>query len=193
MRQGRSAVRIASLLAAGTLALHKLRYLAGGDALAGHDHSYLPLAVAVVVALLALACAGFARELWHASRGRVATRSHPSLAALWLVASVAILSTFALQEWIEGWLAAGHGASLSHALAHIGWQGLLLSAGLGALAAGLLRGTHAAVNLIAQRHAPSRRPRPASGRGISLPSPAQPRLDVLATLGAGRAPPATSA
>ena len=168
--------------------LHELRYTAGGEGLAGHGHSYLPLAVAVVAVLLTLACAGFARELWHASRGRVAAAPQPSFAALWLLASVAILSTFALQEWIEGWMAAGHSASLSHALAHIGWLGLLLSTGLGALAAALLRGADAAVNLVAKRHA-SRRPRPVSGRGIPLPSPEFPRLDVLATHGAERAPP----
>ena len=182
-------MRLVSLLAAGTLVLHELRYTVGGEGLAGHGHSYLPLAVAVAAVLLTLACAGFARELWHASRGRVATASQPSFAALWLFASVAILSTFALQEWIEGWMAAGHGASLSHALAHVGWLGLLLSTGLGALAAALLRGADAAVDLVAKRHA-SRRPRSVSGRGIPLPSPEFPRLDVLATHGAERAPPA---
>ena len=123
----------------------------------------------------------------HGAGSRAAPQ--PSFAALWLFASVAILSTFALQEWIEGWMAAGHGASLSHALAHVGWLGLLLSTGLGALAAALLRGADAAVDLVAKRHA-SRRPRSVSGRGIPLPSPEFPRLDVLATHGAERAPPA---
>ena len=65
-------MRLASLLAAGTVVLHELRYTVGGEGLAGHGHSYLPLAVALVAVLLTLACAGFARELWHASRSRVA-------------------------------------------------------------------------------------------------------------------------
>jgi hypothetical protein len=193
MRPGRLTLRLAGLLAVGAFLLHQLRYLADGQAFAGHDHSYLPFALALAGVLLLLACAGFGRELWHASRGRVAPASQPSFTATWAVAAVSLLSIFAIQEWIEAGVAPGHPTTPAHALAHIGWLGLLLAGSLGAMIAALLRGAQSALNLIAKRHAPSRRPRPASGRGIPLPSPALPRLDVLATLGAERAPPSIPA
>jgi hypothetical protein len=61
-------VRLAPLLAAGALLLHKLNGLAGGETLAGHRHSYLPLVAALVTVLLALTCVRFARELWTMTR-----------------------------------------------------------------------------------------------------------------------------
>ena len=97
-------MRLAPLLAAGALLLHKVNGVTGGDTLAGHGHSYLPLAAALVTVLLVLTCVRFGRELWEASRGRVAAVARPSLATLWLIASAALLSIFALQEWIEGWI-----------------------------------------------------------------------------------------
>ena len=66
--------------------------------------------------LLALACARFARELWHASHGRLTSAAAPSFATLWLLAASALLATFALQEWIEGWITPGHPATLGHAV-----------------------------------------------------------------------------
>jgi hypothetical protein len=185
-------VRLAPLLAAGALLLHKLNGLAGGDSLAGHGHSYLPLAAALVTVLLALTCVRFARELWQASRGQVKAVTRPSFVTLWLVASAALLSTFALQEWIEGWITPGHPATLSHALAHIGWVVPLLAVVLGASIALLVRGSRAAIELLARRHA-SRRPlRAVRGRWAPTPPRVAPRLAALAGNRAGRAPPAVS-
>ena len=185
-------MRLASLLAAGALVLHKLHGLADAEALEGHGHSYLPLAVAIVTVLLLLACASFARELWQAWRGRVSDTAPPSFRLLWLVASAALLGTFALQEWIEGWVTPGHPANFSHAVAHVGWLGPLLAAALGAVVALLVRATRAAVVFLARRHHERRPPRAERGRWPSIPQPAIPRLPVLAGNRAGRAPPSIS-
>jgi hypothetical protein len=185
-------VRLAPLLTAGALLLHKLSGLAGGDALAGHGHSYLPLAAALVTVLLVLTCARFARELWQASRGAVGAVTPPAFATLWLIASAALLSIFALQEWIEGWITPGHPATLSHAIAHIGWLGPVLAVALGAFIALLVRGSRAAIELLARRHSARRTPRPERGRWTATPPRVAPRLAVLAGNRAGRAPPAVS-
>ena len=186
-------MRLAPLLAAGALALHKLNGLAGADALAGHGHSYLPLAAALVTVLLVLTCARFARELWQASHGRLTAADTPSFAALWMVAAGALLATFALQEWIEGWITPGHPATVGHALAHIGWTTPALAAALGCLVALLVRGSRSAIELLAQRHR-RRTPAPRARRGKWAPLPAVelPRVSVLGANRAGRAPPGTS-
>jgi len=193
MRQAGIAVRLAPLLAGGALALHKLNGLAGADALAGHGHSYLPLAAALVTVLLALSSARFARELWQASRGRLIPDAAPSFATLWLVATSALLATFALQEWIEGWITPGHPATIAHAVAHIGWTTPALAVGLGCVVALLVRGSRSAIELMAQRAGlRGRAPRPRRGKWAPLPSAALPRLSVLAANRAGRAPPGAS-
>jgi hypothetical protein len=185
-------VRLAPLLAAGALLLHKLNGLAGGGTMAGHGHSYLPLVAALVTVLLVLTCARFARELWQASRGRVQAFASPSFGNLWLIASTGLLSTFALQEWIEGWITPGHPATLSHALAHIGWLGPVVAVALGALIALLVRGSRAAIELLARRHTARRALRADRGRWAPTPPRFAPRLAVLARNRAGRAPPAVS-
>jgi hypothetical protein len=185
-------VRLAPLLAAGALLLHKLNGLIHGGAMEGHGHSYLPLAAALVTVLLALTCARFARELWQASRGHVSARAQPSFRVLWLIAAAALLSIFGLQEWIEGWITPGHPATLSHAIGHIGWLGPVLAVALGALIALLVRGSRAAIELLARRHAARRAVRADRGRWASTPPRLAPRIAVLAGNRGGRAPPAVS-
>lgn len=186
-------MRLAPLLAAGALALHKLNGLAGADALAGHGHSYLPLAAALVTVLLALTSARFARELWQASHGGLTPAAAPSFATLWLVAASALLATFALQEWIEGWITPGHPATIGHALAHIGWTTPALAVGLGCVVALLVRGSRSAIELMARRAGlRGRMPRTRRGKWAPLPSVQLPRLSVLAANRAGRAPPGAS-
>ena len=193
MRRESIAVRLAPLLAAGALALHKLNGLAGADALAGHGHSYLPLTAALVTVLLTLTCARFARELWRASHGRLTAAATPSFTTMWVVAAAALLATFSLQEWIEGWITPGHPSTLSHALSHIGWTTPVLAVGIGCVIALLVRGSRSAIELLARRHRLRRRtPRPRRGRWAALPAVQLPRLSVLAANRAGRAPPGTS-
>jgi hypothetical protein len=193
MRRAPIAVRLAPLLAAGSLALHKLNGLVRADALAGHSHSYLPLAAALATVLLVLACARFALELRQAARGRLTPIPAPSFARLWLVAAGSLLAIFALQEWIEGWITPGHLATVGHALSHIGWTTPALAVGLGCVIALLVRGSRSAVALLARRVAARRSaPRPARGRWAPLPAIQLPRLSVLAANRAGRAPPRAS-
>jgi hypothetical protein len=111
---------------------------------------------------------------------------------LWLIASAALISTFALQEWIEGWVTPGHPATVSHALAHIGWVAPVIAVALGAVIALLLGVSRTAVVLLARRHAARRAPRAQRGRWATPPPPAVPRLAVLAANRAGRAPPVVS-
>ena len=92
----------------------------------------------------------------------------PSFATLWLIASAALLSTFALQEWIEGWITPGHPATLSHAIAHIGWLGPVFAVALGALIALLVRGSRAAIQLLARRHPPAGPSARSAGGGQQL-------------------------
>jgi hypothetical protein len=190
--QGVFFLRAAGLLAVGAVVLHQAAYSIGGanGSLAGHGHGYLPLVVALATVLLALACISFARSLWRALRGYCDEPPVPSFGALWPMLAAALLGVFALQEWIESWLAPAHASGPAHVAAHVGWAGVLLAIALAALIAIALRGAREATRLIAQRHASLRRLRPPSGRGTSLPSPVLPRLDVLAVHRASRAPPA---
>ena len=189
-KRGSFAVRAAGLLAVGAIVLHEGVYRVAGEAqTAGHGHSYLPLAFALAIALLAATCISLVRGLGRALRGDHSEPPHPSIRFLWPSCAAMLLAVFALQEWIESWIAPGHAAGPVHVVQHIGWIGLLLALALGAVAAVLLRGSHAAIVLLAKRHASLRRPRPASGRGLPLPAPERPRLDVLAWHRAGRAPP----
>ena len=185
-------MRLGPLLAAGALLLHKLHAMVAGGTTAGHGHSYLPLATALVTVLLALSCARFVRELWQASRGRATATAQPSFAALWLLASAALLTTFGLQEWIEGWVTPGHPGTVSHALAHIGWMGPVLAMALGAVIALITRASRTAIVLLARRHAARRALRAERGRWAPARPPVVLRLPVLAANRAGRAPPVAS-
>jgi hypothetical protein len=193
--RGTWGLRGAALLAVGALSLHELRYwLSDGTiVVGGHGHSYMPLAVGLVTVLLLLACASFTRTLLHALRGVEDDRTPPPFRALWPVLSAALLSVFFLQEWIEGWVTPGHPATLSHAIAHMGWVTPALAIALGCLIAVLIHGSRGAIDLVARRHR-ARRPGPRARRGTwaPLPSVEAPRLSVLAANRAGRAPPGAS-
>jgi hypothetical protein len=153
----------------------------------------MPLAGALAVVLLGLACLNFAGTLWRALNGVHTDPTPPSFRFLWPTFSAALLAVFSLQEWIESWIAPGHPSGIAHVAAHVGWIGVLLAIVLGAIAGALLRGAHSATSQLAKRHASRRRLRPAPSRGPSLPDPDLPRLDVLAAHRAGRAPPASLA
>jgi hypothetical protein len=178
------------MLAVGAIVLHESVYrIAAGPQVAAHSHSYLPLAFALAFVLLAAACLSLGRSLRWALRGDLDEPAHPSIAAVIPLFSATLLAVFGLQEWIESWIAPGHAAGPVHVGQHVGWAGLALAVLLGAIAAGLLRGSHAAIVLLAKRHASLGRLRPTSARGSPHPSPVLRRMDVLAANCAGRAPP----
>jgi hypothetical protein len=132
------------------------------------------------------------RTLLRAARGLGEEARPPSFRVLWPLVAVALFGVFGLQEWIESWVTPGHPTGMAHVALHIGWQGVGLAVSISALIALLLRGTHAAIVLLATRHASFRRRRPASGRGAPLPYPVIRRQGVIAAHRAGRAPPVAS-
>ncbi len=190
--RGKWGLRAVALLAVGALGLHELSYwLIDGAAPGGHAHSYMPLAAGLVTVVLLLACAGFARTLVHAMRGIEDEGHPPPLRVLWPLATAALLTVFALQEWVEGWVSAEHPTGIAHVAGHVGIKGLALGVLIGAAIALLLRGARTAVGAIARRRSPRRR------RRTPVPAPAlplffAPRLDVVAGNLAGRSPPGLS-
>ncbi len=96
-------------LAAGSLALHELRYRLAPPRHAGElatvgGHAYLPAAQAVAVLLLPLAAAAVLLAL---ARGDACATPRARLGRAWRRASAALLVVHLAQEWVEGLLATG--------------------------------------------------------------------------------------
>lgn len=188
--------RTAALLAAGVLAVHELRYLAGygeyADAasVAG-AHEYLSVAGPLVAAVLAAACGRFVAVLLNARRTGRSEARRPRLATAWAAASSILAAAYVGQESLEALLHPGHPGGLASVLGEGGWTALVLAVAVGALIALLLRGASAAIVLAARR----RRARPRSWplRGEGRPRPALSSASApLARHLAGRAPPRPS-
>lgn len=197
MRSRTHLLRLAALVGAGALAVHRLRYLAGygadsGEALGRHGHGYLWIVLVVTVAALCLAGASVAYALARASGTGQATERPPrSFTALWWRASAALTALYVVQESLEGLLAPGHAGGHAGVVGHGGWTAFVLALAVGALIALLVRGAHAAVVRAAGRpgQPPSRRPVSATAR----PAPVRWALaSLLARHLAGRSPPLPS-
>jgi hypothetical protein len=183
-------LRRAALVAAGALALHELRVVAGY----GHDaelvmrepgHAYLPLATGLAVVLLAVAGAQFARALAGGRRGAVPARPPRSTLAVWLHTSALLAAIYLVQAGAESLFDPGHPI-----LAHGGWSVAPLALGLGALIALATREADRALRSAAPRRLLSTRILcPVAVPGTPAPDPARPRLAPLARGLAGRAPP----
>jgi hypothetical protein len=179
----RPSLRASALLAAGTLAVHELRYLIGyGDPAAVGGHGYLTLAAPLVAILLAVSCG-----VWLARIGRVT--GAPARTLTWLGASATLLCAYAVQEIVEGLASTGHPGLLGHG----GWIAAPIALAVGAVVTLMLRGVRAA------DRAAARVARPWSPLGIVPAAPLAfrlpcapaggPRPRVLARRLAGRAPP----
>ena len=134
-------LRAGLLLAAGSLAVHELRYLFGyGDegATATAGHGYL----AWLAPLVALALAGGCGA-WLARIGR---RDGTAPALTWLGSTTSLAAVYLAQETIEALTTAGHPGLLAHG----GWVALPTVAAVGALVALLLHGVRAADRLTAR-------------------------------------------
>jgi hypothetical protein len=187
-------LRTVSLLAAGSVLVHELRYVAGygsnaGEALAEQGHSYMPWLEALASVLIAALAARFALALFQASRGRLPERRPPRFKRLWLASSLALAAIYTTQEGFEGTFAPGHPAGLVGVYGHGGWTALLFAALVGALLAAVTKLAWQAVEIVSGRSA--RFARPVAGPPLS---PVPPivlgrRLDALAWNLAGRAPP----
>src|SRR4051794_26472379 len=106
----RPSLRAGALLAAGSLAVHELRYAAGwGDPAAGGGHGYLAVAAPLVALVLALACG-----VWLARIGRAAATAAGRRSLTWLGASASLLGVYVVQETLEALAATGHPGLLAH-------------------------------------------------------------------------------
>ncbi len=188
-----------ALLPPAAFAVHQLRYwLAfGGNAgveLQRTGHSYLHSVVPWLVLLLALAVGGFLRALGRALAGQTSrARFTLSLAAMWLVCSVALVAIFACQEFLEGLFATGHPAGLVGIFGYGGWWSLPAAVCVGLVLATVLHGARWLVREVARRHA-----RPYLAAIGSAPRVARPRDALLVRLAplvrgwSGRGPPTLS-
>ena len=124
------------MLAAGCLAVHELRFLAGygGEGAVG-GHGYLDWLAPLLALALAASCG-----VWLARLGRVAG-VQPRPALTWLGASAALIATYVVQETIEGLTSPGHPGLLAHG----GWIVIPAALAVGALVAATLRGAQAAL------------------------------------------------
>lgn len=189
-------LRAASLLAAGAVFVHELRYAAAyggsaGQALAVQGHSYLPLVESLVALLVLFAVARFALTTFRARDGVVTEATPPPFARLWTGASIALATLYTLQEGFEGAFAPGHPSGLIGVYGHGGWTALIFSLAVGAVIAALTRLAHGAIELVAAGAATRRQPTaPARLSWVVPDTPSGRRLDVLAWNLAGRAPPA---
>lgn len=190
--------RTAGVLAAGVLAVHELRYLAGyGDradvASVAHGHEYLSLAGPLVAAVLAASCGRFAAALLTARRtGRAeARRRRPRLVTAWVAVSTILVAAYVGQESLEALVHPGHPSGLAGVFGEGGWTALLLALAVGALIALLQRGASAAITRAARRGRARPRLRPLRRKGRPQRALAFAGTPLARHL-AGRAPPRSS-
>lgn len=184
-------LRFASLVAAGAMAVHELRYLIGGHGAAPESagHAYLPLAGLGAALLVAAACAQLLALVVGARRTGRREPDALGFVAAWLVASLSIAAVFVAQELLEGLIAGDRATGLATVLGSGGWVALPAAAAVGALVAVALAGARAVVAAAARGSA--RRSQPAPRPPLRRPLARGHRrvTDVLATNLAGRAPP----
>ncbi|MEA2443181.1 MAG: hypothetical protein QOJ12_473 [Thermoleophilales bacterium] len=184
----RLSLRAGALLAAGSLAVHELRYVAGwGDPGAVGGHGYLAVVAPLVALLLALACG-----IWLARIGRAVTTPAGRGTLTWFGASVALLGVYVVQETLEALATSGH----PDLLARSGWIVVPIAIAVGGVVALLLHGAHAAEAAVAAVTRPwsPLAVVPVAAPTFALPAAplAVPRTGVLARRLAGRAPPLAS-
>ena len=95
-------LRWLSLLAAGSIFVHELRYVAAygsnaGEALSEQGHSYTPLLEALAALLIIVALTRFAVSLFRARTGVVSEPKPSTFARLWTGASAALAAVYTFQ------------------------------------------------------------------------------------------------
>jgi hypothetical protein len=181
------------LLPVGAFVVHQLRYrLAYGPQasaqLAAQGHSYLDSFAPWLVLLLCLATGSFLARIAQAlATGRPAGRR--SFGAVWFVSTCLLIAIYAVQEFLEGLVAAGHPGGLAGIVGHGGWWAAVVAVGVAAVIALLLHVATAVVDAVARAATSRRRARlgllqfrPATTVSVARRRP-------LATARAGRAPP----
>jgi hypothetical protein len=181
------------LLPLAAFVVHQLRYrIAYGShasaQLAAQGHSYLDSFAPWLVLLLCLATGGFLARVAQALATGRPTEHRRSFAAVWVASSCLLTAIYAVQEFLEGLVAAGHPAGLTGIVGHGGWWAGVVAIGAGAVIALLLRVATAVVDAVARASSRRRaRFRPDESRPVASVSVVL--LRPLATAGAGRAPP----
>jgi hypothetical protein len=183
------------LFPAAAFAVHQLRYeLVYGDrtgqALTAQGHGYLNSLAPWAVLLVALGLGSFLARVARVAGGRPDAAPRRDFAGLWLLAWACLLSTYALQEWLEGTFVAGHPSGLAGVFGHGGWWAVVLSALAALVVAALLRAASAVVDVVSRLVAG----RPALLGALFAIRPSRavlPRRAPLAGKAAGRAPPGT--
>lgn len=97
-----AALRTSALIALGAFVVHQLRYLAGGGAAVGPEHSYLADVLPLLLVLAASSALGATAVAL--SQGSATRRS-----AGWAFCTTALLVIFGVQETAEGLAPFGHG------------------------------------------------------------------------------------
>jgi len=186
-------LRWISLLAAGSVLVHELRYVAGyggnaSEALAEQGHSYMPWLEALAFVLLLAAAWKFAGTLVRASRGIASGHRAPSFGRAWVASTLALGGTYTAQEGFEGSFAPGHPAGLVGVFGHGGWTALLFAVLVGAVIGAVTRLAHRVIERVAASAVSFAPAAPPPSRPITSLLAGR-RLDVLACNLAGRAPP----
>lgn len=189
----------AALLPAAALGVHQLRYLlafgAGAGAntqLARTGHSYLHSIAPWIIALGGLAPGIFLVALGRALGGRrPLPRQTISFTLLWTVCAACLLAIFAVQEQLEGLMAAGHPTALAAIFGYGGWWAIPAAAGVGLVLAAIFHGASQALDAVGCLRSPPAGPAPAAPSlavrlAIDL---ALPRRLPLAGGWSGRGPP----
>jgi hypothetical protein len=183
----RLSLRAGALLAAGSLAVHELRYQLGygGEGAVG-GHGYLAWLAPLVALALAAACG-----VWLARIGR-ARAAEAGRGLTWLGATASLLLTYVAQETVEALAAPGHPGLLAHG----GWAVVPIACAVGSAVSLLLRGARAAdraAATAARPWSPSRVGAPAPPAFLRpATAPLAPRPRVMARRLAGRGPPLAS-
>jgi hypothetical protein len=186
----------AALVPAGALAVHQLRFLLAfrgraGSELARQGHGYLHSLAPWIVLLIGVAVGGF---LWALGRAMVGQRSVSrytlSLAALWAVCSLCLLSIYVTQEFLEGLFATGHPAGLAGIFGYGGCWSIPAAVCVGLVLAAIFHGARWVLDEVAQQSSS-----PLDGRSRRTMAPPRPRdalvprLAPLAEGWSGRGPP----
>jgi hypothetical protein len=132
----RLSLRAGAMLAAGSLAVHELRFLAGygGENSVG-GHGYLAWAAPLLALLIAAACGA-----WLARVGRSGASAPRRFGVTWIGAAGSLLATYVLQETVEGLTSTGHPGLTAHG----GWIAVPAALLVGGLVALMLAGVQAA-------------------------------------------------
>jgi hypothetical protein len=188
----------AALVPVAALAVHQLRYwltYGGGVSavLARQGHAYLSSVTPWVVVLTALVAGGFLRALGRSLGGRGSARHHAaSFLVLWLVAVVALVALYVVQEGLEGLLATGHPAGVAGIFGHGGLWAAPAAACVGLVLAAALYGGRRLLDAATRLCSTRGRPR-AHRVARELPrAAARPRLAPVAAGWSDRGPPAVA-